>query len=108
MARPSAPARSPRARAPRADRAAPRGRRGGRRPAPASLRDELVTGLGLDVSDLPPRAGDLFPQTIGTLEITLLTRCGASGRQLVNRLGGRFDGHQIGQPEDLEPISDPI
>src|SRR5918912_927719 len=98
MAPPSARARSPRARAPRAAPAAPRARPGGRRPAPASLGDELEAAL--DVPDLPPLGADRFPQLVGALEVPL-----RAGRlPLFGELddGERRLGDVGGDPEERE------
>src|SRR5205085_4634512 len=70
MAPPSPPVRSPRARAPRAGRATLRVPAAGRRPARASLRDEVEAVS--PVPDLPPLRLDLPSNVISCREVTLL------------------------------------
>src|SRR5919201_3683523 len=98
MARPSVRAPWPRAPAPRAGRAAPRARRGGRKPARASLGDELEAAL--DVADLPPLGADRLPQTVGALEIARR----AGGLPLLGKLADRRRrvGHGCRDAEERE------
>src|SRR6185437_704930 len=97
---PSAPSRSPRARAPRAAHAAPRARAAGRRSARGSLGDELEA-VG-DVPDLPALALDLTAQAIGLVEIPT-GPCFLPPLREVDELRGRHDRLGQGpQPEQLQ------
>src|SRR5512132_750142 len=98
--RTSGPARSPTARAPRGDRAAPRAPGAGRRPARASLRNELEPVR--DVARLPAGGLDLGAQPVGLLEIA----CRSSGAPPFGELDDlrrRVDPLRQGrEPEDVE------
>src|SRR5213596_2949999 len=90
MARPPARVQSPRARAPRAGRAALRERHASRRPGRRSrLRDEPVAGIARDVADLPAPGLDLLAQPVRLVEVAVGPGRCAPLRELI-QLGGRL------------------
>src|SRR4029450_9799836 len=85
-----APARSPRARAPRAGRATPLARRAYRRPGRRSLlRHEPVAGVARDVANLPAFGLDLLAQPVRFVEVAVGT-CGCAPLRQFVQLGRGF------------------
>src|SRR5687767_10976486 len=101
MARRQRPAPSPRARAPRAARAAPREPRGGRTPAPASLlRNQPIPARV--VTHFPPRRVDLRPQPVRLGEVAILPCLLSPAGEGIELGRSLFFPRQRLQPEDVE------
>src|SRR6185312_17058221 len=102
MARPSALARSPRARVSRGARAAPRGEGAGRRSARASFGNELEAAG--DVAHLPARRVDLAAEPVGLVEVLARPR----GLPLFSQRDQlRWRRGRLGKPAETEQRQSP-